>query len=65
MNDHDRQKMKEMMKRAFDLNRALLEELDQLLIENKTLEEENKKWREHYEVGSHLYRKNQPTGSRS
>jgi cell shape-determining protein MreC len=64
MNEHDRQKMKEMIKKAVDMNRALLDEFDSLLNENKQLEDENKKWREYFESGSQIYKKNQPNRPR-
>ncbi|TCP22691.1 hypothetical protein EV207_13433 [Scopulibacillus darangshiensis] len=56
MNDPERQKMREAVKRTIDMNRALLEKAEELLNENKHLEEENKKWREFYESGSRIYR---------
>lgn len=59
MNEQDRQKMKEAIKKATDLNRSLLEEFELLLNENKKIEEENKKWREFYESGSTIYKRNQ------
>ncbi|WLD92819.1 hypothetical protein [Alkalihalobacillus sp. AL-G] len=65
MNDHDRQKMKEMVKKAVDMNRALLDELDSLLNENKLLEDENKRWRDYFESGSNIYKKNQANHPRS
>lgn len=61
MNEHDRQKMKEMIKRAIDMNRALLEEFDNLLTVNKQLEDENKQWREYFENGTQIYKKQQQT----
>lgn len=64
MNEHDRQKMKEMIKRAVDMNRALLDEFDSLLNDNKQLEEENKKWREYFESGTQIYKKLQQQPSR-
>lgn len=59
MNEQDRQKMKEAIKRTSEMNLSLFVEFENLLIENKKLEEENKKWREYYESGSHIYRRNQ------
>lgn len=59
MNDSERQKMKEAIKKASEMNRALMEEFDNLLNENKKLEEENKKWREYYESGSSIYKRSQ------
>lgn len=60
MNEQDRQKMKEFMKKMNEMNRSLLEELDHLLDENKRLEEENQSWREHYEAATRIYKRNQP-----
>ena len=59
MNEQDRQKMKEAIKKVSEMNRSLFEELDNLLNENKKLEVENRKWREYYESGSNLYKRNQ------
>lgn len=59
MNEQDRQKMREAIKRASEMNLSLLGELENLLNENKKMEEENRKWREYYESGANLYKRNQ------
>ena len=64
MNEQDRQKMRDAIKRASEMNLSLLGELENLLTENKKLEDENKKWREYYESGSNLYKRNQGNQSR-
>lgn len=65
MNEQDRQKMKEAVKKTSEMNRSILEEMDNLLVENKELEDENKKWREYYEAGSNLYKRSQKNSSTS
>ncbi|HEX7063631.1 MAG TPA: hypothetical protein VF199_01055 [Bacillales bacterium] len=68
MNDQELQKVKERVEKTIEMNEnmmsALLEEMAKLKSEHKQLEEENRRWREHYESGSVIYKRNQRNGTR-
>lgn len=63
MNDQELQKIKESVKKTMEMNQsmlsALLDEVTKLRNEHQQLEEENKRWREHYERASQIYKRNQ------
>lgn len=61
MNDQDLQKVKESVQKTMEMNQnmlsALLEEVTKLKNEHQMLEEENKRWRQHFESGSAIYKR--------
>ncbi|HET7657926.1 MAG TPA: hypothetical protein VFK37_06505 [Bacillales bacterium] len=68
MNDQELQKVKERVEKTIEMNEnvmsALLEEMAKLKSEQQQLEEENRRWREHYESGSSIYKRNQRNPAR-
>ncbi|HET7657235.1 MAG TPA: hypothetical protein VFK37_03010 [Bacillales bacterium] len=62
MNDQELQKVKESVQKTMEMNQnmlsALLEEVTKLKQEHQMLEEENRKWRQHFESGSAIYKRN-------
>lgn len=63
MNDQELQKIRESIQKTMEMNQnvlsALLEEVTKLKTEHQQLTEENRRWRQHYENGSAIYKRNQ------
>lgn len=63
MDDQELQKVKESVQKTMEMNQnmlsALLEEVTKLKTEHQQLQEENRRWRQHYENGSSIYKRNQ------
>jgi hypothetical protein len=63
MNDQEFQKLTERVEKSIEMNQtmlsSLLEEMRKLKVGHERLAAENRRWREHYENGSQIYKRTQ------